>query len=169
MNAQLYEHFSERMKLTTDFIDNFILIKIYDIVSVIISSIYDLCQSIYHCQVSINKFGIILNSLKSVITELILFGVVVFIGSYQIAQGDLTFGELMLILQLGVGIVFFFNSIGNYFISTQYSFLCLERVYNECMRVVVEEKHAILTKKTDDRSEERRVGKECRSRWSPYH
>ena len=21
----------------------------------------------------------------------------------------------------------------------------------------------------DDRSEERRVGKECRSRWSPYH
>ena len=24
-------------------------------------------------------------------------------------------------------------------------------------------------KKLDDRSEERRVGKECRSRWSPYH
>ena len=24
-------------------------------------------------------------------------------------------------------------------------------------------------KKPDDRSEERRVGKECRSRWSPYH
>ena len=27
-----------------------------------------------------------------------------------------------------------------------------------------EEKEAL-----DDRSEERRVGKECRSRWSPYH
>ena len=24
-------------------------------------------------------------------------------------------------------------------------------------------------KRIDDRSEERRVGKECRSRWSPYH
>ena len=24
-------------------------------------------------------------------------------------------------------------------------------------------------KKADKRSEERRVGKECRSRWSPYH
>ena len=24
-------------------------------------------------------------------------------------------------------------------------------------------------KRNDDRSEERRVGKECRSRWSPYH
>jgi len=24
-------------------------------------------------------------------------------------------------------------------------------------------------KTVDDRSEERRVGKECRSRWSPYH
>ena len=28
---------------------------------------------------------------------------------------------------------------------------------------------AFATVATDDRSEERRVGKECRSRWSPYH
>ena len=27
----------------------------------------------------------------------------------------------------------------------------------------------ILFKKIFERSEERRVGKECRSRWSPYH
>ena len=39
----------------------------------------------------------------------------------------------------------------------------------------IKRKHAfhshILTKKTkkQKRSEERRVGKECRSRWSPYH
>ena len=26
-----------------------------------------------------------------------------------------------------------------------------------------------VTVKAEDRSEERRVGKECRSRWSPYH
>ena len=26
-----------------------------------------------------------------------------------------------------------------------------------------------LTRAEKDRSEERRVGKECRSRWSPYH
>ena len=26
-----------------------------------------------------------------------------------------------------------------------------------------------VNKKSNDRSEERRVGKECRSRWSPYH
>src|SRR5258708_31587257 len=31
------------------------------------------------------------------------------------------------------------------------------------------EKNAELCKKVVDRSEERRVGKECRSRWSPYH
>ena len=30
-------------------------------------------------------------------------------------------------------------------------------------------KSHILTKKSQKRSEERRVGKECRSRWSPYH
>ena len=27
----------------------------------------------------------------------------------------------------------------------------------------------VSKKLDDDRSEERRVGKECRSRWSPYH
>ena len=27
----------------------------------------------------------------------------------------------------------------------------------------------LLREKTEERSEERRVGKECRSRWSPYH
>ena len=34
-----------------------------------------------------------------------------------------------------------------------------------------EEKHKYfdIFKKTLSRSEERRVGKECRSRWSPYH
>src|SRR2546428_11851479 len=31
-------------------------------------------------------------------------------------------------------------------------------------------KHEVkFTEEFDDRSEERRVGKECRSRWSPYH
>ena len=30
-------------------------------------------------------------------------------------------------------------------------------------------KDVSITAQVDDRSEERRVGKECRSRWSPYH
>src|SRR3712207_9451400 len=29
--------------------------------------------------------------------------------------------------------------------------------------------HVLCETTEDDRSEERRVGKECRSRWSPYH
>ena len=29
--------------------------------------------------------------------------------------------------------------------------------------------HQVRTGQADKRSEERRVGKECRSRWSPYH
>ena len=36
-----------------------------------------------------------------------------------------------------------------------------ENIHFRCM--------TILINQTDDRSEERRVGKECRSRWSPYH
>ena len=29
--------------------------------------------------------------------------------------------------------------------------------------------HVLSVRETPERSEERRVGKECRSRWSPYH
>ena len=39
--------------------------------------------------------------------------------------------------------------------------------YNEVMRSM--DFKEIKTPKTSGRSEERRVGKECRSRWSPYH
>src|SRR5260370_21438261 len=35
------------------------------------------------------------------------------------------------------------------------------------LRIAVDDLPGILA--TDRRSEERRVGKECRSRWSPYH
>ena len=36
-------------------------------------------------------------------------------------------------------------------------------------RVAIEQADAILFVVDGQRSEERRVGKECRSRWSPYH
>ena len=39
----------------------------------------------------------------------------------------------------------------------------LRQVFAECHRVLVPGGRAVI------RSEERRVGKECRSRWSPYH
>ena len=36
-------------------------------------------------------------------------------------------------------------------------------------RTKVDDDHLLVTFRTQVRSEERRVGKECRSRWSPYH
>ena len=36
-------------------------------------------------------------------------------------------------------------------------------------RVLINHETAEDVRKELDRSEERRVGKECRSRWSPYH
>ena len=39
----------------------------------------------------------------------------------------------------------------------------------EILRVIVDEFGRRIVQKTAERSEERRVGKECRSRWSPYH
>ena len=40
---------------------------------------------------------------------------------------------------------------------------------SELKDLFVEHKDTFATGPTDIRSEERRVGKECRSRWSPYH
>ena len=42
----------------------------------------------------------------------------------------------------------------------------VQRVYRQIEQV---DKGATVTIATSKRSEERRVGKECRSRWSPYH
>ena len=38
-----------------------------------------------------------------------------------------------------------------------------------CFSVSAATKTGFVTQKGKTRSEERRVGKECRSRWSPYH
>ena len=38
------------------------------------------------------------------------------------------------------------------------------------MRFLIKREEPVIKEATEDtRSEERRVGKECRSRWSPYH
>ena len=39
----------------------------------------------------------------------------------------------------------------------------------EMMYLTVEERKQVAEVTVKERSEERRVGKECRSRWSPYH
>ena len=39
----------------------------------------------------------------------------------------------------------------------------------EAYELLAELESALLALERDPRSEERRVGKECRSRWSPYH
>ena len=42
--------------------------------------------------------------------------------------------------------------------------------YNSSVKTLLKKLHIRhFSTENDDRSEERRVGKECRSRWSPYH
>ena len=41
---------------------------------------------------------------------------------------------------------------------------CIDGIFDSRIKVNSDNKLTF-----DDRSEERRVGKECRSRWSPYH
>ncbi len=46
--------------------------------------------------------------------------------------------------------------------------ILIARVCNGEIKEVVLD-HGRITRLGEGRSEERRVGKECRSRWSPYH
>ena len=50
-----------------------------------------------------------------------------------------------------------------------YAHISRKTVYRLVGRGVLPEKRIGRNIRVDDRSEERRVGKECRSRWSPYH
>ena len=45
----------------------------------------------------------------------------------------------------------------------------IENTNTPAYRLIVNDILMQLKQFDDDRSEERRVGKECRSRWSPYH
>ena len=45
----------------------------------------------------------------------------------------------------------------------------IEETYELCDALMRNDKKDICKELGDVRSEERRVGKECRSRWSPYH
>ena len=56
----------------------------------------------------------------------------------------------------------------------EYSRIIIEEYYMmQLSQLISREKNADLQEALEDlyefRSEERRVGKECRSRWSPYH
>ena len=52
--------------------------------------------------------------------------------------------------------------------------MCIKRAMSDGLKVeqypiTVKFKWVMPNRRKDKRSEERRVGKECRSRWSPYH
>ena len=54
--------------------------------------------------------------------------------------------------------------------SGELTFDIIERIINENLKLeLASEAKERIQKCRDYRSEERRVGKECRSRWSPYH
>ena len=49
------------------------------------------------------------------------------------------------------------------------TFICQAEVSNESIEQALETFRVLTPHEGKTRSEERRVGKECRSRWSPYH
>ena len=66
--------------------------------------------------------------------------------------------------------LFYYDNIG----CTNWVTHCRKHIYENSYGYVWEQQEVaqpemFLSEYTDRRSEERRVGKECRSRWSPYH
>src|SRR5476649_354719 len=68
----------------------------------------------------------------------------------------------------GLGIVFMTAIMAQPFSSLYYAGLIMVVMYGSCL-VRLRYVYAVGATLTLFRSEERRVGKECRSRWSPYH
>src|SRR2546430_17117026 len=54
-------------------------------------------------------------------------------------------------------------------VSTTLDALGVMQQYQHYPELSVADTYACVRRAADKRSEERRVGKECRSRWSPYH
>ena len=102
-----------------------------------------------------NRFCININNIikKTILTTIAVIGIFAFTGFLKPAYGaDITEGQFNPITK---EIVFDFR-----FDVTQ----------RTDIEVVVDGKSwGFLLKDFRSRSEERRVGKECRSRWSPYH
>src|ERR1035438_8158859 len=79
------------------------------------------------------------------------------------------------------GISFFRACMGRYVVVTNSSRICTRKLSAplffdgfkrdpvNARRPVITSRHLVGFPQSFHRSEERRVGKECRSRWSPYH
>ena len=72
--------------------------------------------------------------------------------------------ELKLVIKTGRSAVVEFDDGGKYYSKEEYTLLINGEEYGKTEKVVT-----TIYGLKPDRSEERRVGKECRSRWSPYH
>src|SRR3712207_9122830 len=71
----------------------------------------------------------------------------------------------ILVLGIIIGIVYLVISLN----TTKYAVLYKDMDPNDAQTVMAKLADKKLEYKVENRSEERRVGKECRSRWSPYH
>ena len=86
--------------------------------------------------------------------------------------------DLELEFSSGLNVITGESGAGKSFILKAMDFILGERIETNMVRPGAEEARVEalfvvdgeeLIIRRDDRSEERRVGKECRSRWSPYH
>lgn len=128
IGAAIRKIMQERLGVTTDFFENFSMLRIYNMTSKVSSKIahlsYDKKQQENKYNSRING----INSLKILITDIGFFSCILIMGVYYIVDGSLTLGTLLLILQLGSGVVFLFGSVGQYITSYQHSIISASNI-----------------------------------------
>jgi len=122
----------QRMEKTMDFIDNFVLLKIFKMVKIISESINDILNDKLHRENSYNLKINIMNTIKLFITDVIFFSGIFLIGCFFISNKQLTYGTLMLIVQLCNGVVFLFSYISSYISGIQNALVSINRINEIC-------------------------------------
>jgi len=120
----------EKAKYLTDYFDNYVLLKVFGFIKSLSDMLIELNINKTATEKSMRKKTNIAKLMESIITNLLFFSGLLVMGSIFFVGKTISFGTLMLILQMGNGVIFMFGSIGDYLNTIQLSLVSIEKMQN---------------------------------------